>query len=353
MESIANKSSARKLPLIVVLLASAIGASSVSAQCVHGDLDGSGGVTLPDYAAFVDCTTGPHGDPAPPGCAPVDFDADTDVDLLDFGTFQRVFGVTHGMLFPNREFGVGDGPRSVAVGDLNGDGNLDLAVANRSSDNISVLLNRGNGIFGDDVLYGVGDGPTSLSVGDLDGDGDLDIAATNTGIPPDFSDSVSVLLNHGDGTFADHVTYGVEVAPRSVAVGDLDGDGDLDLAVANESSGNVSVLLNYGDGTFAVGVSHGVGDEPSSVAIGDLDGDGYLDLAVANSGYPDGYTVSVLLNSGDGTFADDLLYGVGPNPTSVAIGDLDGDGDLDLAVVNSGAFGGGYSVSVLLSGCVP
>ncbi len=96
-------------------------------------------------------------------------------------------------------------------------------------------------------------------------------------------------------------------------------------------------------------MAYDAGTAPASVALGDLDGDGDLDLAVANGGFGGGDSISVLLNQGDGTFADDVLYLADEHPLSVAIGDLDGDGDLDLAVANSWA----DNVSVLLGGCIP
>ena len=97
------------------------------------------------------------------------------------------------------------------------------------------------------------------------------------------SGNVSVLLGNGDGSFQSAVNYGADDGPSSVAIGDLNGDGDLDLAVANRWSANVSVLLGNGDGSFPKRGELRVGDGPCSVAIGDLNGDGDLDLAVANS----------------------------------------------------------------------
>jgi len=185
------------------------------------------------------------------------------------------------------DYGAGTYPSSVAIGDLDGDGTPDLAVANGGSDNVSVLLGNGDGTFQAAVNYGAGGSPESVAIGDLDGDGDLDLALAN-----DDTDNVSVLLGNGDGTFQAAVSYGAGTGPFSVAIGDLDGDGDLDLAVANEG-GNVSVLLGNGDGTFQAAVNYGAGAGPYSVAIGDLDGDGNPDLAVANYGSGD---VAILIN---------------------------------------------------------
>jgi hypothetical protein len=184
---------------------------------------------------------------------------------------------------------VGTNPASVAVGDFNGDGKLDLAVANSASNNVSVLLGNGDGTFQAAVNYAVGTNPASVAVGDLNGDGKLDLAVANIG-----SNNVSVLLGNGDGTFKAAVNYAVGSSPYSVAVGDFNGDGKLDLAVANPGSNNVSVLLGNGDGTFQTAVNYAVGSYPYSVAVGDFDGDGRMDLAVANHG---SNNVSILLQS--------------------------------------------------------
>jgi hypothetical protein len=142
---------------------------------------------------------------------------------------------------------------------------------------------------------------------------------------------VSVLLGNGDGTFQAARNFAAGNRPWSVAVGDFNGDGIPDLAVANSYSNNVSVLLGNGDGTFQAARNFAAGSFPLSVAVGDLNGDGTLDLAVANSG---GNNVSVLLGNGDGTFQAARNYAVGNGPLSVAVGDFNGDGAPDLAVAN-------------------
>ena len=153
-------------------------------------------------------------------------------------------------------------------------------------------------LFGSATNYPAGDGPSSVFSADLDGDGDNDLAVADR-----ISGNVSVLLNIGDGTFAPRMTYFSGSDPSSVFSADLDGDGDNDLAVANgifsSANSTVSVLLNNGDGTFAPKVGYGVGRQPKSVFSADLDGDGDNDLVVANSLFDN--SVSVLLNNGDGT----------------------------------------------------
>ena len=233
-------------------------------------------------------------------------------------------------------YDAGTNPYSVTLGDFNGDRNLDLAVANNGSDSVSIFLGNGNGTFQATVSYSAGAYPNSVTAGDFNGDGNLDLVVTNT-----TGSSISILLGNGNGTFQTAVSYGVGASPRSVTLGDFNGDGNLDLTVANYGSNNVSILLGNGNGTFQTAMSYGAGTNPISVSSGDVNGDGNLDLAVANYG---SNNVSVLLGNGNGTFQAAVNYGVGTNPYSVATGDVNGDGNIDLAVANSFS----NNVSVLL-----
>ena len=180
----------------------------------------------------------------------------------------------------------GSGPRFVAVGDFDGDGKADLAVADQNGE-VSVLLRNGNGSFQAAVGYPVGSVSTSVAVGDFNGDGKADLAVADGA-----GDTVNVLLGNGDGTFQSAIFSDAGSGPYSVTVGDFNGDGMADLAVANLNSNNVSVLLGNGDGTFQAGrgggggevwgggggwggaVNYGVGSVPLSVAVGDFNGDG-------------------------------------------------------------------------------
>lgn len=232
-------------------------------------------------------------------------------------------------------FTIGSAAGSIANGDFNGDGRLDLAVADSG---IHVLLGNGDGTFQPAVDYGPGSNSDFVAVGDFNGDGKLDLVATNSG--------VSVLMGNGDGTFQPAVNYNAGSGPYSIAVGDFNSDGKLDLAVANVQSGNVSVFLGNGDGTFEAAVSFSTAAYPYSVAVGDFNDDGRLDLVTANFGDTN---VSVLLGNGDGTFQPAINYGAGPAPSAIAVGDFNGDGSLDLAVTNlPPANTGSSSVAILL-----
>jgi hypothetical protein len=239
---------------------------------------------------------------------------------------------------PAVNYAVGTAPWSVFAADLDGDGNQDLVAANSVSNNVSLLMNNGNGTFAAAVNYATGSYPMSVYAADLDGDRDQDVVTANN-----YSNNVSVLKNNGNGTFASAVNYAVGAAPRSVFAADLDGDGDKDLVVANYTSGNISVLRNSGDGTFVLMANYAAGTAPISVSATDLDGDGDQDLVVANSG---SNNVSVLMNNGNGTFAAAVNYPAGSLPFSVFAADLDGDGDPDLVTANDISSG---TVSVLMN----
>ncbi|MHC4965093.1 MAG: FG-GAP repeat domain-containing protein [Planctomycetota bacterium] len=197
-------------------------------------------------------------DPAPTGAART---PDDPMPYLGAGGN----GCTH-PLFAN-PYPAGNEPYSVASGDLDGINGPDLAVASYHSDDVSVLLNRGNGSFVPAVAYPDLDGAHAVAIGDLDGANGPDLAVANIE-----SDDVSVLLNLGDGTFAAPVAYPAGNNPWSVAIGDLDGERGPDLAVANVTSDDVTVFLNRGNGMFTDAVTYAAGDGPHSVAVGDLDG---------------------------------------------------------------------------------
>ncbi len=262
-----------------------------------------------------------------------DFNGDGNADFVAADYNNNVVAVFLGngdgtFQTPAPTFSVGTGPIALAVGDF-GNGADDIAVANSGSNTVTILMNDGTGSFTTSQTLTVGTDPVALALGDFEGNGSLDLAVANKG-----SNTVSVFLNNGSGTFTLDTTITVGTSPDGVAAGDLNNDGFDDLVVANSGSNNVSVLLSNGDGTFASAVTYAVGTGPTAVVMADFNGDGNLDVAVANGG---SNNVSVLLGNGDGTLQSATTYAVGTDPVALAVGNLGGDGFLDLAVMNHGS----------------
>jgi hypothetical protein len=235
-------------------------------------------------------------------------------------------------------------PAGVAIADLNGDDKPELAIASDVTNAVSVLRNRGDGTFlAGSAYYATGRRPVYLTSSDFNGDGRLDLATANAD-----ADTVSVLLNQGDGTLQASYDYASERSPSSIAIADLNGDRHPDLATANRGAGTLSVLLGRGDGSFQPKRDYRTGSGPFSIVIGDLNGDNLPDLAAANSGSG---TLSVLPNRGDGSFRPKLDYVPGPElyGGSIAIGDLNGDRRLDLAVPIIYSRNGATDLSLLIN----
>jgi len=245
--------------------------------------------------------------------------------------------------FSGVEYATGKQPFAIVVADFNRDGFPDLATADAGSSDITILLGNGSGGFtpapGSPTALGAV--PDSITVGDFNGDGIPDIAATCIA-----SNSVTILLGNGSGGFTavPGSPFGAGLNPVGVAVGDFNGDGMEDLAIAdqageNQPTNNVTVLLGNGSGGFTP--SNGSpfatgGAGPSSLAVGDFNGDGLQDLAVANSA---GNSVSVLLGNGIGGFAaapGSPFNSTWNGPDAVAVGDFNSDGIADLAVADAG-----------------
>lgn len=214
---------------------------------------------------------------------------------------------------------------ALALGDLDGNGTLDLLGGHPTA--FSVRLGLGDGSFDAPLDVATPSGVLGLAVGDFDGDGVLDVAASNTG-----DDSVGLHLGNGDGSFAapQTIMLVVDADPRGLAVADFDDDGALDLAVANYGSDTVSVLAGQGDGTLAVGDTLGVGTSPIDVAAVALSGDATIDLAVLSFGAG---SISVFLGE-PGGFSPEQAFTTGVAPRALVAADFDDDGALDLATPN-------------------
>jgi hypothetical protein len=198
--------------------------------------------------------------------------------------FLSLFGVNSFAQFEARDATIAQkSPRSVALGDFNRDGKLDMAVASTEGESVvQVFLGNGDGTFQTDIDYPVGNGPNSLFAADFNDDGNLDLVVLN-GI----DDTFSVLLGRSDGTFDAAVNYATPPGPFFVTVADFNGDGKLDIATVNlgDSSGRcncAAVFLGNGDGTFQESpLITAASLTPAAIGVGHFNGDGPLDLAVA------------------------------------------------------------------------
>ena len=255
-------------------------------------------------------------------------------------------GVGDGSFFPPEQIATGSNPTSVALGDLNNDDNLDLVVSLSGQNEVSVLLGQGNGTFEDGGNYDTGSEPASVSLGDLNNDDNLDVVVANNG-----EDSVSVLLGQGDGTFDDPTkVFGEGIrstGSSNVTLADLDADSDVELILSGYGYGVDRLLIHEGngDGTFKNGVSLQAGGEVIESVATDLNGDGNPDLVTANQG---NNSASVLFGNGDGTFDPSVNYASGLTPTSIAVDDVDSDGDEDIVLSGYG-FGSDDFVEVFLN----
>lgn len=231
------------------------------------------------------------------------------------------------------DYSVGDGTVSVAMGDINADGRLDIVAANERTMNITVLLAQPAGGY-TTVNYDLGIAPNDVALGDVNGDGRLDIATANYD-----NDNVTVLLSQATGGYA-RTDYPVGDTPFSVALGDINADGRADIVTANADGNTVTVLLAQLTGDYAP-TSYAVDNSPRDVALGDVNGDRRIDIVTANA---NGNTITALLGQATGGYTR-IDYPVGFGPFSVALGDVNSDERLDIVTANAG----NVTVTVLLS----
>jgi len=270
------------------------------------------------------------------------------VELSNFssslsGTGTSVAGLT-GNDFPTTNYDVGAAPTFIATASLRDNSDNDLIVTNFNDNTVSVLLGNGDGTFATQVTYPTGVGPIAVATGafqSVAGDDNLDLAIANQ-----TANTVSILIGNGDGTFQPKTDIATGSQPSCVIAKDMhdvNGNGSLDLIVANHNDSTIYIYQGNGDGTFKVPniLQLPAGFAPSWVTAGDFNDDGHLDLAVADEGNA---TVSVFLGNGDGTFRARTDYAVGNSPVWVSTADLNGDTVLDLAVANKSD----NTVSVLL-----
>jgi hypothetical protein len=242
------------------------------------------------------------------------------------------------------------------VGDFDGDGKQDLAVPdlNQTVGTVSIRLATGAGGFANapDLTFGASASARFVAVGDFNGDGKPDLAVAKQSFDSMGNmgsvHTVAIFLGNGTGAFDPAQEVAVGVNPVFVAVRDFNGDGKPDLAIANQDDGGaVNIRLGTGDGHFIPAPDILIGQLPISVAVADFNGDGRQDLAITSYSNTPGSAgaVSIRLGTGNGSFTVEPDIAVGISPGSVAVGDFNGDGLPDLAVAN----GGNKFVTVLLN----
>ena len=262
-----------------------------------------------------------------------DLDGDGDMDLAvalrDTQSLVTVYNMGGGAFVMGPSAPTGDRPRGMDMADIDGDEDLDIALANRNGDSVTVFVNDGSGNFSS-ATFAVGGEPRQVALGDFDNDGDADLAVTEHD-----DRSVRIMMNNGNSYSTSAVlSVGPLVRPEGIEAADLDGDGDMDIVATTDDATlnihQVSVFINGGgfSGPFNYAVT---GSNPGSVVAADLDCDGDLDLATANS---DSANVTILTNMGGAVFGDPMTMGAGAHPDSIRAADLDGDSDAELIVAN-------------------
>ncbi|CAF1144312.1 unnamed protein product [Rotaria sordida] len=269
-----------------------------------------------------------------------DFNNDGQLDIVVISSATNDIGILlgygNGSFTTSRRYstGNGSGPIAIILTDINNDGEIDIVVANAAANNIGILLGHGNLTFDTIITYSTGNNskPQSLAVGDFDNDGQIDIAVANF-----LTSNISIFLGYQNGNFTIQVSYstGYQSWPHSITVGDFNRDNRLDIATCNFNMNDVSIFLGYGNGSFAplMTFSTGDGSAPVFVEARDFNNDGILDIAVANYGTN---TIVVLFGFGDGSFLPGIAYqtGVGSAPCTLTTGDFDNNSQLDIIVTN-------------------
>ena len=313
---------------------------------IDGDGDGvAGGNWTADFVGisnnsnlFSNATTFDTGGANPLGIATGDFNGDGKLDLAVANRSDSTVGIllnngSSGFsLFDTFSSG-GSHPYYLATADFNGDGNLDLAVTNASSNTVGILLGNGAGAFATARTFNTGGSyPTDIAVADFNGDKKDDVVVINGASTGQYG--VGILLGDGIGGLyaVSTVTSGGPI-PGDVAVGDFNEDGKLDLAVTDDYSQTVEILLGRGNGKFSINGTLNVGTGNGDMAVGDFNNDGRSDLVIV--GWSS--SIKILFGDGNGWFSGPATFTSGGIRTSdVAVGDFNGDSNLDLAVVNRG-----------------
>ena len=290
------------------------------------------------------------------GIAAGDFNGDGAPDLVvadsDDSRVSVLLGKGDGTFSQSAAVLTGTAPGLIATGDFDRDGNLDVVVADPGFGVVWVLRGDGKGNLQSPRGYPVPNA-VSLTVGDFNRDGKPDLAVVNGGDPELGGGNLTILLGKGDGSFQSPVTYTVGSFPAVVAATDLNGDGNLDLAVATSdaNSSSIAILLGNGDGTFQAPLSTPTGPGATFIVATDFNGDGMPDLAVAHCCGPLA-NLTILAGKGDGTFQPEAPFAGGDSPNTIAAADFNGDGLPDLAVA-AGAEAPQGTLTILLNNVGP
>ena len=261
-----------------------------------------------------------------------DFDLDGDIDLLLKGSYNPVsiYKNNGDGTFPTPNYYSLYQPSTVNTSDLNGDGDSDVvSVRGGFYSKLAILLGNGDGTLQNLIEYEIGPDARSVCIADYDGDSIEDLAVLNRS-----PRTASILLGNGDGTFQSKMDYPAGNDPEKACTADFDGDGEMDLAITNGSPSEVSILFGNGDGTFqspasvsAYGLIH-----PYGICTSDFDGDGDIDLAVGDDSLHWSHNgLGIMLNNGDGTFQPPTIYYSEWRTKILVAADLDNDGDSDIA----------------------
>jgi type II secretory pathway component GspD/PulD (secretin) len=323
----------------------------VSLAQYSASLGSSTGINIPGASStnFPVTTVNTGANPDFVATAQFTSDGFSDLAVANYtdGTVSVYLGNGDGTFQDPTVTNVGMGPAWISTGQFNSgssaptpDNNVDLAVANQNSNTITILLGNGDGTFATGTPLTTGHGPVCVIASDIESLGSPDLIVANK-----TDNTIEVFHANGDGTFTAKTPFAAGTAPTSIVAEDFNGDGKLDLAVTNSGDNNMEIFIGNGDGTFKNGVTYATGVTPLFVAPGDFNGDGILDLAVADSGAPTtanevGNSVSIFLGNGDGTFGTTAVprqdFPAGTNPTSIAVADYNVDGRPDLAVTAQG-----------------